>query len=249
MKRSTRRDLIDVLLGGIAILCVSGCIWIVNHVKAKPIFPVDQAKKSSIKLRGVNGSCSGVQIKAKSGQEYILSAGHCAHVGDGQSVIAETEDGRSLERRIIAEDRFSDLLLIEAIPNYPSLQLATEEHLGDKIDTFTHGNGLATYKTSGELIQYQEILVPIKEISSPEDAKKCLESPKNRIQELEFFGLHAEICSLYLRGIVSTAKVVPGSSGGMVVKGDKLVGIVSATDGNFGFFVSLQDLHRFSDNY
>lgn len=250
MKLKIKRNIVDILLCGIVIASICGSMMIMKNLNQdKAPVLTEIARKSSVKLSGKNGSCSGVQIITKSGQQYVLSAGHCAHVGDGITVTAETEDGRTLERRIIAEDRLSDLLLIEAIPNYPPIQIAQSQAVGDKVDTFTHGKGLKTYKTSGEIIQFTDIDIPMFPIDNMADHEKCESMPKNRVTMMEIWGMPIEICSMHLAGVVSTAQVVPGSSGGMVVKGDKLIGIVSATDGHFGFFVSLQDIKLFVDNY
>jgi S1-C subfamily serine protease len=58
------------------------------------------------------------------------------------------------------------------------------------------------------------------------------------------------MCFLKVVEVATTAKVVPGSSGGMVVDdvGD-LIGVVSASNGDFGFLVRLQDIKNFLAKY
>lgn len=235
--------IVDHILLSICIVSMACAIALLSIHKSV------SARASSVKIYGINGQCSGVQIKAKSGKEYILSAGHCSHVSNSSSVTIQTEDGRVLERQIIKEDEDSDLLLIEAAPGVPSISILHSENIGDKVETFTHGGGMATYETSGELIEYKSIDIPIALVISPEAQAACKSVRKNRLLPIEMFGEIVYACGMHLDGVVSTAHVIPGSSGGMVVKDDKLIGIVSATDGNFGFFVSLRDIHNFVDNY
>lgn len=243
MKRRTKRDLIDAGLCGLVIVCLFFAGVIVNKVKSTG------PRQSSMKLEGKNGQCSGVQIKAKSGKEYILSAGHCAHLSDDKTIKVTDESGRILSRQIIAEDQNSDLLLIEAVPGTRSIEIDDKDIVGQKVETFTHGSGLDTYRTSGELIQFKEINIPLYPIETPEQDVACKAVPKNRVDVYMMFGEPFIVCSMHLDGVVSTAKVVPGSSGGMVVHDKKLVGIVSATSSDFAFFVSLKDIHQFVDNY
>lgn len=240
-----KRNLIDISLIGILAVCLIMVIAIVNPIGHQ----YKSAKRASVKLQGIKGQCSGVQIETKSHNKYILSAGHCAHLNDNNELRVTDESGRVTMRRIIAEDVNSDLLLIEADPQSDTIQIADSSHIGDKIKTWTHGAGLDTYMTQGELIQYKDINIMISIADNPEQEAACRAVPKNRIEYIEMFGIPLSICELHLHGLVSTANVVPGSSGGMVVKNEKLVGIVSATDGHFGYFVGLEDIHRFIDNY
>ena len=242
MKRRTKRDLIDAALAGFVIICIVLAGITVHMTK-------HHARDASVMLQGVHGQCSGVQVRVKSGAEYILSAGHCSHLGVGDEMTVTTEDGRKLTRKVIQEDPNSDLLLIEGVPGGRSIKIADSVSVGDKVDTFTHGSGLATHKTSGELIEYKDIDVPLYMLDTVEAATECKSMPKNRLQSFEIFGIQIGVCSMHLAGVVSTASVVPGSSGGMVVRGDEVVGIVSATDGHFGYFVSLKDIKNFTDNY
>src|SRR5882724_5880489 len=64
----------------------------------------------SVMLFGASGQCSGEQMRAPSGIDYILSAGHCHDIADESGNIwVKTEKGRILSRRVIAEDPLSDL--------------------------------------------------------------------------------------------------------------------------------------------
>lgn len=202
-----------------------------------------------VKLRSGQGSCSGEQIRAPSGRDYILSAGHCRVLEDKDGNIEVVlENKKSLMRRVIAEDRFSDLLLIEGVPNLSGLDVASSWHPNQEVITYTHGNGYDTYTTRGSLIQLEHILVYAGEIRSAEDSEHCQSMPK--FKEIE--GWLGNVCVLDVTEVVTTASIVPGSSGGAVLdeNGD-LLGVVSAgANGSiFGYLVPLHDIKRFISGY
>ena len=94
------------------------------------------------------------------------------------------------------------------------------------------------------------INIPLYLIRNNADAAACTKYPKYSVIDMNFFGMKLSACALKVNEIVSTAKVVPGSSGaGVLGMGGDLVGIVSASDGDFGFFVPLSDIQRFLGNY
>lgn len=202
-----------------------------------------------VKLQGNGYQCSGEQVTARSGQNYILSAGHCHNLADKNgSVEVITEDRRSIQRKIIAEDKFSDLLLIEGLPNLKGLQVAKYDRANQEVVTYTHGRGMDTYTTRGNLVQYQSIDILHGEIHSPEDLKYCSSMPKLSVQQSWF----SQVCVMRVTETVTTAHVVPGSSGGAVLNADaELVGVVSAgdQDGSFGYLVTLYDIQRFLYSY
>lgn len=206
------------------------------------------ARNRTVKLMGNGHQCSGEQVRAPSGIDYILSAGHCTPlIVDGRvTVILENE--KTIERRVIAEDMSSDLLLIEGIPNMRGLDIGRNNQRFQKVMTFTHGAGLDTYKTEGVVIQKQVISVLVK-IMEPEELG-C-EGAKYKIIEFSnMFGMPMRACILHLEEIVMTAFVVPGSSGGMVLDSNyNLIGVVSATNGSFSFMVGVDQIQRFLSAY
>lgn len=193
------------------------------------------------------GSCSGEQVRATSGKDYILTAAHCLSLASSDgSMQVITEDGRKLARKVIVEDAFSDLALIEGLPNTDGIAIARNNHRNQKVRTFTHGKALATYRTEGVLIEEQEIAVMLDFIVSPEAEAKCRAKSKQRVENVWFF----KICILKVREMATTAMIVPGSSGGMVVDADgALVGVVSAGGDGMGWLVPLSDIQAFLSNY
>lgn len=202
--------------------------------------------KKVIKLLGSRSMCSGEQIKAPSGQNYILTAAHCKGLAVNGQISVKTEDGRELSRRIIAEDPHSDLLLLEGIPGMEGIEISKTSKRGDWVRTLTHGNNLDTYKTEGTLIQETLVVVPISIIENERDQDECASMDKYFIAQTLF----GDLCVLKAQEVVTTALIVPGSSGGMVVNSSgQLVGVVSAGDGKFGYLVRLIDIQNFTSNY
>lgn len=202
-----------------------------------------------VKLVNERGSCSGEQIKAPSGMNYILTAAHCRVLEKDGSIEIITENGKHLMRKVIAEDDKSDLLLLEGVPNFEGLSIADYFHKGEHIRTFTHGMGFSTHKSEGELIMYYKVQIPLYQINDQQDEDSC-NKPKNSVINLSFWGENLKFCLLQVIETATNAVVNPGSSGGPVVNdsGD-LVGVVSAGDGRFGFLVTLQDIKSFLSSY
>lgn len=110
------------------------------------------AKSKTVGLFGSKGQCSGEQITSPHGKTYILSAGHCRNIEIDGYITVRTETGVVWRQKIVAEDKNSDLLLLEGIPNMSGLTIAANCPIGGHIRTFTHGGGFPTYKTDGLIL-------------------------------------------------------------------------------------------------
>lgn len=210
--------------------------------------PSDHSLRSRVmKLTNDYGLCSGEQVRAPSGVDYVLTAAHCKPLADASgSIKVTTEDGRELMRKIIAEDPMSDLLLLEGVPGIRGLDIASYDLPREHVRTFTHGNRFDTYKTEGVLIQDQRIMVMLSIILTEDEAAAC-NMPKNFIVDI---GWGARACLLTGLETATTAMIVPGSSGGPIVNDSgELLGVVSAGDGHFGYLVRLYDIKAFMHNY
>lgn len=156
---------------------MAGAIIVCAYAGSHPSLPKNKIVR--IIKPGV-GMCSGEQVRAPSGQDYILTAGHCRKLASSDNMFTiRTEDGKSIERKFIVEDPNSDLMLIEGLPGLEGIHIAPSSYAGEHITTLTHGDNLDTYSTKGELIQMQRITVPVTELNSKEDLDKCTSMPKN----------------------------------------------------------------------
>lgn len=193
------------------------------------------------------GSCTGEQVRAPSGIDYILSAAHCRVLEQNGFITVTTESGRTLQRRVIAEDIHSDLLLLEGIPNLKGLKIAKSSKRADKVTTFTRGSGMPTYKTEGVIITDILVHVGLDAIESYDEQLDCEAMPKHKVMTWPGEG---KVCVLVVPETASTAKIVPGSSGGALLNDSReLIGVASASNGTFGYFVRLIDIQKFLRNY
>ena len=198
-------------------------------------------RDSVVMLLGA-GQCTGVQVTAPSGKNYILTAAHCKFMAIGGAFAVIDERGRSNLRSIIAEDGPSDLLLVEEAPHLPSLPVTDHLRRGDRLRSFTHGAGLPTYETQGVMIDVSQVTVgPVEAVDSKEAEAACA-GPKYSIQPVK----KDRFCMMQTVQSVTTVLLVPGSSGGPIVNEDgELVGIASSIDPPFSYVVNLGDIIRF----
>lgn len=203
-----------------------------------------------VKLVSEHGSCSGEQVIGPSGESYILTAAHCKVLSDSACFItAISSKGKSLNRKVIAEDSKSDLLLLEGLPKLDGLEIADNYYAKQHVRTFTHWHGFATYKTEGVLIAPAHIKIELFEIENKAQENDC-KMEKNEIIEMSFFGAQFKLCALSVVEIASTAFIAPGSSGGLVADDSgHLVGVVSAGGDGYGYFVTLSDVKAFLAGY
>src|SRR5258707_12043226 len=111
-----------VILMAIFMLTIASCIRYADSLYVKSD---TYAMQRTVSIKGKYGQCSGEQIEAPSGETYILTAAHCRNLADdGISMVIITEDEKRLMRKIIAEDSYSDLLLLEGIPNLDGIKIA-----------------------------------------------------------------------------------------------------------------------------
>lgn len=242
MEQIKRIVLVVLILIGFK-MCVSGLHQHQERVlKASDSYVRDRI----VKLWGDVGQCTGVIIEAPSHINYILTAAHCKEISSTKTVNVENEVGIKMNSYIILEDPNSDLLLMSNPYPINGIDIAKGYGLYDKVHTITHGGGKPSYRTDGELLDHEQVQVFLSVIHDKSDEDKCVSMPKQRIASMDLFFISIPACIRSTFDSVSTAQVIPGSSGGALLnwKGE-LLGIVSATDGKFGFFVTLEDIKKF----
>lgn len=228
------------MLNKIVVLCLS-------VLALSACNPSDSKIRSSVvKLSSKKGSCSGTQIEAPSGNKYILTAAHYLPIANDGVMPVQTEDGGSYFSRVIQEDPASDLLLLEAAPGVPAIKIAKELSRFETLNAFTHGHAYPTYKTSGVFIG-EDIAQAMDSVIDSDEARAKCSGPKRKIQSIDFFGIaQIEVCILSLVESVSTVKVSPGSSGGLVAnERGEMIGVVSMGSDDYSFLVTLKDIQNF----
>jgi len=205
----------------------------------------------ALQLRSEHELCSAEQVRAPSGVDYILTAGHCRDIANNGYMTVIDSHGNKVQRRVIAEDKKSDLLLLEGMPGLKGLSIANSIKDTQHVRTFTSGGARPTHESEGELMGKEHIDIPLDVITNDDDKAKCEAfGPKNQVLQADTLFGPVNYCALSVDEVSTTAKIIPGSSGGMIVNdsGD-LVGVASATDENFGFIVQLSDIHAFLAGY
>lgn len=189
-----------------------------------------------VMLAGKEGTCSGIQVKAPSGKVYIVTAAHCDILLSNNKVVAIMEDNSKAVVQFVDIDRKNDLMVLTS-PNKKSVDMAEKTYMYQKVHTMTHGAGHRTYRTDGELLEEKDLDIPAFPIDSKEDERKCKRQHGKVMLAMGLF----PICVKTQHDAITTAKAVPGSSGGALLnESGELVGIVSNTDGMFTGVVPLR---------
>lgn len=205
--------------------------------------PNDYVRDRVVLLSSTRGTCSGVEIRSPSGKPLTLTAGHCSELLVNGKMVAETEDGKKYTLSLVALDPKSDLMLLTGIPGRHLEIAAKYESKHQHVHTMTHGDGMPSYRTDGEILKETDNQVTVFVIMSDADLTACrVKGGKTMITS--FFEMS---CIEIYHSMMTTAKVVPGSSGGPVLNDkEQLIGIVSISNQiGFSGMVTIQDIHAF----
>lgn len=196
------------------------------------------------------GGCSGIQVHSHSGKDYILTAAHCAPLTDETgSIQVQLDGGRFIPRKVLEVSTTTDLMLLEGMPGLRGLDYAQSWEAGETLRSFTHGEMLDTYKTSGELIQKSYVDITVFMINDASDEAAC-NLPKYVKKSFNTLFGKLEVCALHLNAFITTAMTVPGSSGGgLVDNSGKIAAIVTGGDERFSVLVPTDDINTFLQSY
>lgn len=235
MKYKLKDFITDILI--VAMLCLS-----LNFGYSRYKASDSYIRHRVVYLYGNNHACSGVEVKAPSGKNYILTAGHCRILASDDRIMARDENGREQAVEVIQEDPNSDLLLLASIDG-KSVDVAKSIHAHEHLHSITHGKSFPAYRTDGEFLDIELTQIKYFPIMDANDRAKCLTMPKYS----DYTGMTGEFCFISTHQTLADVPIVLGSSGGPLLnEAGELVGIVSAgsSDG-FNTFVSLMDIHSF----
>lgn len=224
------------------------------------------------------GGGTGFQVKAKSGQSYVVTNAHVCKVSpDGQHVMVSDDNGFSMWRNIEYVSEYSDLCLVQGVPGVEGLTLGSAPAVGEIVEAVGHPSLMPTTVSKGEVIGAQDIYIPealVIDPNDPADAEladmlqlppemvktpdEC-SLPKNEIKT-QVIGynmwtgqqIKARICFDVTRSAyLSNMVIQPGNSGSPVVNfWGNVVGVVFAGDrAGWGIAVSFKDLKQLLNNY
>lgn len=230
------------ILGMISL--VSVVILAANFAHRREIRKSDNYIRNRVLMLTGNGiECSAIQIKAPSGRHYTLSAAHCAGMISYGRVEATAENGYRKLLEFIAIDPEHDLMLLSAFDD-KAIDVASNDSKYERIHTLTHGHAMPTYRTDGFLLSERVVMV-LEQIWDEEGIVECVPTKYQQLVMTE----NGFACEKRMNLTMSTAPVIPGSSGGAALNvNGELIGIVSVTDGFFSGLVPLHDIHSFLKN-
>lgn len=219
-----------------------------------------------IKGTSEGGGGTGFQIKAASGQNYIVTNSHVCEGAleqspDKTALLVIKDDGTSLRRRILENSDFTDLCLLEGMPGVSGLNLGDEPGLGETAYVVGHPRLRPLSISSGQTVGRHEVEImayflpgnPFIDHMAPEATKnaKC-DLPKNRLYTEETPIGTVQMCTNITSSAYMTTIVIhPGNSGSPMVSwtGD-VVGVAFASDStSWAYSVSLSDLRKFLSRY
>lgn len=236
------RRLIVILL--IILLGMAVTVKNSRNIKASDPYLRDRI----VKLVNAEGSsCSGVEVKIK-GVVYTLTAGHCRELLDSAGqMTAIDEQKHEYPVKFVREDMHSDLLLLTGIGK-KSVEIADSAYSHEKVKAITHGHGWDAFRTDGELVQEELVMVPESIIHSQGELDQC-KARQPKVVPMFDVTSGTTYCVLSVNETISTTYILPGSSGGPLFDMEgKIVGITSAATSEdiFGRFVRLSDIQAFA---
>ena len=190
---------------------------------------------------------TGFYVQAPSGLSYILTNSHVCDLQDKGIVHIVDHDGAPMVPHKVLEDSdTSDLCLIEG-DGRSGLGIGSET-MGEIVYLIGHPKLQPLTMGSGELVG-QDIMQVFDHF---EPTKDSCNKPKHRRVKIDMLFLPMEACIISINSYLSNIVALPGSSGSPLVNyRGQLVGVLYAGDaegGNWGIFVTLDDINEFLEN-
>lgn len=237
-----------------AFICLLVCITALKGPEIHYDYIRNKVAKTTVlvtnpeRTRGGSGS----HVVAPSGKVYILTNAHVCALGKKDGIVFITDDfGRTIPRRILEVSNFTDLCLVEPLPNYQgALKLGSEVRPGQIVASVGHPTLMPTTMSRGEIIGEKEVDV-MDHVMNPFDTDDKCNLPKNKIIEVDTFFGPMKICVVHVKANLTTTIILPGNSGSPQVDfWGNLNGVFFAgNQANWGLSITLTDIKSFLKPY
>lgn len=225
------------------------------------------SKVFMIRATPTSGGGTGFQVKAPSGQNYIVTNSHvCNYILKSRpdnTVLVGDDSDNYITRRIIEVSGYSDLCLIEGMPGVDGLSLGKEPGIGQHVWAVGHPELKPLSLSTGSITGAHDVQI-IKFILPTGDAMldfflpaidpngKC-DLPKEQMVDIKADTITVHVCYDVTAGAyMSTVVIYPGNSGSPVVDWyGHIVGVAFAANGmdNWSDIVSINDLKDLLAHY
>lgn len=190
------------------------------------------------------GSATGFEIQAPSGQVYTLTNAHvCELAYQGLVLVQEKQNSqRFIPKRVIEIYEDNDLCLVEGMAGYEGLTLASSVSIGDRNYAIGYPLGEAMDFVSGIIKDEGAILIP-----NDVDPKECI-GPNMKLEADEVFSY----CLSVRRALITNLIIYPGNSGSPMVNAfGNVTGIIFAAENlpHWGMAVPMEDINQFLKAY
>lgn len=209
-------------------------------------------QKKSVMITNAQGNHggSGVNIMTPKGNKYILTNAHVCEVGGKEGIVYVQSDyeERVIPRKVIEKSGFTDLCLVEGLPNADYIKVGKEPLPGDYMWVVGHPRLYPTTMSQGENIGPMFMIVMDHIIESKED--KC-NLPKNQIVWVDYFIWRVPVCTIAIVANQTNVTVQGGNSGSPIVDFyGNLVGLVFAGDEKgWAAIITVADINKFIAPY
>lgn len=216
--------------------------------------PMDRVSTEVVKIERLEGrgGGTGFHIIAPSGQVYILTNAHvCAVAQDGLlKVTSEIRGGDGMVRSVLDESIYTDLCLIEALPDAKGLMLAQSFNYHDEAMAIGHPLLRPLTRTKGEISARETVQVQDHIIDYDDPMDTC-SLPKNKKDIVDYFFFQVEMCFIVIDSISTTVPILPGNSGSPLVNenGDVIGIMFAANPANWGYAVAFDKIQEFLVGY